>query len=582
MHRSLRRALLGLLVPAVLACGCKDKPDPGDDDDAPPEDVSIAIESPEEGTIGKWAQVTVEGTFTGEEPTVTVSGTEATLDGDSFSAEVPVVEGLPYTPLLAEAATDYDWARDRRTFLYGDAVASDAPVDRGMALRITDRGLAGLGTFLLSAFEPEAVEQMIMDTNPLYEGDLVVAEIVITADGASVGGLEAELDATATGILLTGSLTDVTLDVTVDAGWAGDYPGTIHVESVDMTALMVLGAAGGVLTVTVQDVVIDLVNLTMDFEDLWDWLDTGLAWIVPLFIEGMIEDMITEDLPGAVEEALGALDEGFALGPVTIGLAFDDVQHDDAGVNVVLDLSVDTGGAAGLPPQRVATEGELPVLSGSTTPGGQPYGAQIVLDDDALNAIGIGLLASGELEQSMEGGLPTDPPIPLTADMLIGIFPSLEGEVDSTALMSLATVPTVPLVGTPAEGPESAVDLHLPGFMVDIGGDLSGSGSPEPIYSVVVDGVIRIGVDTEEQQLTVYGDDMVATLLSCEIECDPTEGEGLAALLQLAIGMFVGDLTTGLTQLIEGVEMIPLEGGTVGSEEDHAAIWADLEEVPVE
>lgn len=581
MNRSTSRILLGLLALAALTCGCKETPDPGDDDDAPPEPVSITIESPPDGTIGKWANVTVEGSFTGEEAVVAVSGTEAALNGDLFVAEVPVLEELPYTPLLAEAVTEYGWARDRRTFLYGDAVDSDALVDQGMALRITDRGLEGLGTFLLSAFEPAAVEQMIMDTNPLYEGDLVVAEIVITADSASVGGLEAELDATSSGIALTGSLTDVTLNVTVDAGWAGDYPGMIHVASVDLSGLMVLGAAGGALTVSVEDVVIDLVDLTMDFEDLWDWLDTGLAWIVPLFIEGMIEDMITEDLPGAVQDALGALEEGFALGPVTIGLAFDDVQNDDAGINIVLDLSVDTGGAAGLPEQRVATEGGLPAMSGSTTPGGAPYGALIVLDDDALNAIGIGLLASGELEQSMAGALPTDPPIPLTADMLAGIFPSLDGEVDSTALMSLDTRPTVPLVGTPAEGPDAAVDLHLPGFLVDIGGDLSGSGSPEPIYSVVVDGVIRIGVDTQERQLTVYGDDMVATLISCEIDCDPSEGEGLAALLQLAIGMFVGDLTTGLTQLIEGVEMIPLEGGTVGPEEDHAAIWADLEEVPV-
>ncbi len=568
----------GLVLAAllVLAGGCKDQGDDDSADPPEPDELSLSLTSPDDGAVGTWSAVAAEGAVTGEDPQVTVNGEEARLTGDTFVVDLSISGDDPAIPLLAEATDPSGWVRDRRTLLVGDPVDTASVVDQGMAIRLTDQGLDGLEGMVASSFDPATIEQLIMDSNPLYEGDLVVATVTITADDVSVGGMELDLDATSAGLALTGVLSDVWLDVTIDGGWAGEWPGTIWVDAVNMTGLIVLGVSAGSLTVEVQQVAVDLEGVVLDFEDLPSWLDTALSWVVPLMFEGVIEDMLAQEIPPALQDALGALDQGFALGPVTIGLAFDGVSHDDDGINVILDLEVDTGGAAGLPAARASTPGALPTMEGSLTPSSQPYGAMVVLDDDALNAIGIGLLASGTLDQEMDGALPTDPPLPLTAAMFTGIFPSLEGELSDTDLMSMRTEASVPLVGRPAEGPDGVLDLYLPGFWVTIGGDLSGSGSASDIYDVVVDGVIRVAVDAEQGALAVYGDDMTATLIRCEIECAPDEGEGLAALLEMAIGMFVGDLTSGLTQLIDGVEMVPLEGGICGPAGDHAALYADL------
>ncbi len=577
---SLDRWPAWLAAAALLALGggCPDHEEP-EPEPPDPDPLGLTIEEPADGVIVDGATITVRGSVTGDDPQVTVAGVDATVDGGTFTAEVPLA--APYTPLLAEATDPSGWVRDRRTVLVGDATAADTPASQGIALRLTDRGLDALETFLLSSFSPEQVEQLILDANPLYEGDLVVATITITADAATVGGLVADLDARTTGLALAASLADVSIDVLIDAGWAGDYPGTIDIASIDVTASVVLGVQDGALTVTVQDLQVDLVGLALDFEDLPDWLDTGLSWVVPLFIEGLIEDMLVDSVAGAVQDALaGALSGGFELGPVTLTLAWQTAAHDDGGVDLVLDAGLEIPpDAPELPAERLTTPGALPSLPGVTTPGGDPYGAAIVLDDDALHLIGIGLLASGELALEMEGAIPTSPPMPLTSDLLEPMFPSLEDALSGTTLMTIRTDPPLPLVGEAAAGPEDVARLHLPGFRLAIEGDLDDDGDADPIYDLVLDGALRISADGE---LAVSGEDMQVTLLSCEVDCAPDEGEGLAALMELAIGMFAGDLTGALTGLIEGVELVPLEGGACGPEGDHAAIYADLVELAPE
>lgn len=577
MGRAIRLLLLGVVLCSVVVAGggCKDDgeitPEP-----ASPEPLSIAIDAPADGVIVDGTSITVSGTVTGDAPVVTVAGVAATVEGSHFEADVPLQ--APYTPLLAEATDSSGWVRDRRTVLVGDATDVETPAAQGIALRLTDRGLDALEGFLLSSFSPELVEQMILDSNPLYEGDLVVATITIVADAASVGGLVADLDAQTTGLALGASLTDVSISVVIDAGWAGDYPGIIDIDSTDFTAFIVLGVQDGELTVTVQEIAVNLVGLTMDFEDLPDWLDTGLSWIVPLFLEGLIEDMLIDQVAGAVDDALaGALAGGFELGPVTLALTWQTAAHDDDGVNLVLDAALEIPpDAQGLPAQRLTSPGALPSLPGVTTPGGDPYGAAVVLDDDTLHLVGIGLLASGQLAMVMDGFLPTDPPLPLTSEMLAPMFPSLEDALSGTSMMTLETLPVIPLLGEAAEGHDHVARLHLPGFRLKVGGDLDDDGDADPIYELVLDGALLITADGE---LGVRGEDMQVTLLSCEIECAADEGQGLAALMELAIGMFAGDLTGALTGLIEGVEMVPLEGGACGPEGDHAAIYSDLVEV---
>ncbi len=569
---------LALLIAVTLATawGCKDPAEdpPGDDDDVGAQSVplTVAIDSPADGWITDASTVHVQGSVTGEDPQVTVNGQPATVDGGSFEADVAVDPGAPTLPLLAEATDESGWARDRRTVLIGQATPASQPVDQGLALRLTDDGLDGLEPVLEGMMPPSMIEQMILDSNPLYTGI-----VDIYADGASIASVELDLDADTGGLVLSGSLVDMTLDLSVDAGWAGIWPGTAHAARVDMTGEAVLSTAAGQLVVSVQDVVVEIVDLTLDFEDVWDWIDEAIAWMVPAFLEGFAEDLITDEAAAAIDGLLTGLTEGFELGGITVELAFDTVSHDAVGVTVVTDLTI-SGGGGDTPADRVRVPGALPELWHTETPGGTPFGGQLVLDDDALNAIGIALDGSGLLEQTMEGEIP-GAGMPLQAGLFYMIFPSLEDALDDDAALMLETEPTVPAVGVAAAGPDGVAKLYLAGLMVTIGGDLDGDGDMEPIYRVAVDGVLDLAVDPGGD-LDIGADDLTATLIWADVEAERTEGEGLAGLLDVAIGMFVGDLTAGLLDLIPGIHLAPLEGGALGPELDHACLYANLEPAP--
>jgi hypothetical protein len=582
--------LLCLILALILgAGGCKpERPDADDDDSWDDDDdddddtidipeLTLAIESPADGMIGLEETVLVSGTVTGDHPVVTVNGNAAEVDGETFAVEIPLHSGDPYTAILAEAVDSHGWIRDRRTYLHGVPTDASLPVDEGLAVRLTDRGLEGIESFVLTTFTADAIATMLLSSNPLYDDSWVGTQIVVTADDATIGGLALEMDALVDGIRIDAALQDVVMDVTVDADWAGTYPGTVRVDAVNLQGLATLSAAGGSLVVDLPDLTVELVNLTTDFPGIWDWIEDLVLWLIPGFLEDAIASMLQQEVVGAVEQALGTLEDGFPLGPVTVGLAFDSVAHDPDGIAAVLDLSLSLGpGGGDVPEMRVSTEGSLPPLLGTTSPLGTEYGAWVVLDDDALSAIGIALMGSGLLHQHIEGELPMDTPLPLTAGLLMPMFPSLEGVLDDDALLTIDTAPSVSPVGRPAHGPEGVLEFVLPGFMVDIAGDVDGDGAADPIYRIVIDGVLEVSIDTDGDTLSVKGADMSATLLSAEVDAARNEGEELATLLQLAIGLMVGDLVDQLLTLIDGMTLVPMEGGACGPAGDHASFFADL------
>ena len=69
---------------------------------------------------------------------------------------------------------------------------------------------------------------------------------------------------------------------------------------------------------------------------------------------------------------------------------------------------------------------------------------------------------------------------------------------------------------------------------------------------------------------------MEAKLLSCSIGCAADEGQDLAGLIDVLLGLAIGVMTTDLMNLIEGLTIVPLEGGSCGPSGDHAALYGDL------
>lgn len=582
------RSLVALLALSMTILGCPDE-DPGDglganstDDDDTTEEtpypLTLALTGPGEGSIGWGPSVAVSGEVTGDDPLVTVTGADAVAGDGTFTADVAVDEAAVFTPLLAEAEDASGWLRDRRTYLHGDSAAATLPVQRGLAMRITDHGLDGVEAIALGEFNEASIEQMILGSNPLYSG----LGIELNATAADVGAMALDLDAEAGGLGLLATLTAVSIDVEVDAGILGSYPGNLWLDQVDVEGLVTLSAVAGDLVVAMPETAVDLIGLQLSFDGIWEWVMDIIAAVAPVFLEDMMASMLSEEVVTAVDDLLGSIDEGFAFGPVTIGISFAETAHDVDGVNIVLDLAVDLGETGvEVPTERVTTDGALPALWGSLTPVGQvPYGVHVVLDDDALNAIGLGLYASGELALEIEGEIPGGVPMTLTAGLFKGSFPSLD--VDDDQPVTLRTAPSVSPVGTAAEGPDGVLDFHLPGFGLAIDTDLDGSGEPDPAYDVTLDAVVQIAVDAEAGTLDIFGGDMASTLIACDqsLDCDRSEGEGLAELMRLVIPLAVEGMVGDLMGLIPGVTLWPLEGGACGSAGDHASFYADM--LPVE
>jgi len=569
-----------LLVGMLVVVGCKSDPSetPGDDDDATAVDPlapTITISSPADGTIGTADSVEVTGTVTGAYDHLRIAGIETVAIGEEFAVEVPIDPGEPFTPLLAEVWGGHGWARDRRTYVRGESTAATAPVQDGLATRLTDDGIDSIQAYVGTLFTADTIAAYIRDTNPLYSGEIVGTPIILDATNASVGGLFLDMDARNEGLVLNGTLTDVTIDLELNADWAGIWTGVVTADACVLETTLVLSAVGGDLHVTAAEPVVSLVGLNMDFAGIWSWIEDGLESLLLDMMQESLAEMISTDVVGLVNDALVGLQTGFTLENVTLGGSFASVQHDERGVNLWLDVNLAFGGAEA-PEYRVAVPGDSPTLSGDTTPTGLPYGAQVVLDDDTLNALGVGLHASGLLNQTVEGELPGDIGITLTAGMFMAMFPSMEDVLDDGDPLTLSTFPTVPMIGRAAEGPEDVAHMYIPGFIVNIAGDIDGDGRADPLYEMVVDGRLGVAADPEDGDLAIDADQMEAKLLSCSIGCAADEGQELANLIDVLLGLAIGVMTTDLMNLIEGLTIVPLEGGSCGPSGDHAALYGDL------
>jgi len=568
-----RFPLLCALV--LLAIGCPNESGvTGPDEPEGPPRPTITIESPAEGTIGTASAVTVSGTFTGEVDEIRVNEVAATVSGQTFSAAVPIIAGAPYTPLWAEAPGPGGWARDRRTYLWGASEEAAAPVVQGMALRMTDRGIDGLQDYVATLLTPDAVEQLIVDMDPLYTGEIAGTTVIVHATAASIGAMYMDMDARDQGIVTNVTLTDLGMDLTLDADWAGTWYGRVDVAAAVLEATIRLDVVDGALQVEPRDVAVQIVDLQIDFEGLWSWIESGLEAYLESMMEDSVAQMVSGEIATMINDTIAGVQSSFEFGTATVGGTFNDVQHDEHGLNVLLDLELDASGSG--PTHRVTVAGQLPDLAGDTTPQQQvAYGAQVVLDDDALNAIGVALVASGMMTQHVEGELPGDLGFELTAALFTSMFPSLSGVVAADEPIVLDTAPTVPLIGRAAEGPDDVMDLYLPGFVVDFSADLGTEDyGNEFLYRIVVDGVLRVSMD--EGELDIYSDQMTTTLMDYSIPCEADEGEDLGDLLKLVITLGMDMMVTDLTTLLEGMTLVPLEGGSCGPNDDHAALYADL------
>src|SRR5262245_36422879 len=116
-----------------------------------PSAITIAIQSPERGTLTTASDVLVAGraSSTGTSiSAVTVNGTAADLASDgSFEATIPLVEGIT---LIETEATDAagNSAIDARAVMAGTLVDRSTPVAAGVVAALSAQAMAGLSSMV--------------------------------------------------------------------------------------------------------------------------------------------------------------------------------------------------------------------------------------------------------------------------------------------------------------------------------------------------------------------------------------------------------------------------------------------------
>lgn len=280
---------------------------------------------------------------------------------------------------------------------------------------------------------------MIMAQNPLYSSSNFLGSLEVRATSASFGTPTLDLDPQAGGLGVRVELPAIDVRTRADVRVFGFIPIgtnlTVTADRAIVTARAVVTVApGGVVTTTLQNVVVDLQNFRFDVSLI---PGTGLENLARSAVRGLIERQIVNQVQTIVPREINKAIAG-ANGPitqvvlgrtVTLHLLPKAVTFDPAGCSVLCDGDMRMAPVAGLPttPGSLFTAGAAPVHA--TTPA-----FHLSLNDDLLNRVGHAAWRGGlmnlRIDQAAAQTLGLPAWLPMDAFMLQVFFPQLIGRVN--------------------------------------------------------------------------------------------------------------------------------------------------------
>lgn len=341
-----------LLPLLVLLVGCKKE----EKEEEVVPDATFSLDSPAPAAF----LAEGENEASGEAENVrqlSVMGKEIKAEEGEFSTRIVLERGVN----LVEA-TAVDLHEDnlfaRNGVLAGDYAKPEERVEDALQLRLNQAGLDRLERVIAGAVTPEVLNGALGGMNPIYEyvvdvwgweaGALYVDLVSVDFTGVDVqivpGGGNLEL-----------TLTLENLDVALDA-----YGSAL---GINLNAGLGMGAEEAVISATItggatEDGKLAIELLETDVEMSGFWYDISLIpsiltdYILVDTIRGTVEDMLKEQIttmvPPLVEETLAGLAPTVTTSlldrEVTLSYGFREVEIDDEGLAISLDLGVDITG----------------------------------------------------------------------------------------------------------------------------------------------------------------------------------------------------------------------------------------------
>jgi hypothetical protein len=459
---------------------------------------------------------------------LTVDGVEATVDGERYSAEIPLDGDEVLNAVLVEATYGSgEVIRERRTVVYGDGVTAEvlpagAVLDDAVGLRINERSfpkisavvktLTSIDTAAIApagtVFLDECITQIIVCT--LYAKATSAAPPTIADFGVALdsnqGNVRAvvtltglhipiDIDARIAGIPASCELEVDAQTVTIDGNYAlqpsAADPHFLDVNLVGATPTVTLGTVtddfvGGICSIPVIEQIVGL--FLPDVKTLMQQNLTALLGDPDG--AGPVDAPVAEAVEGALAQINIAGDIGGALG-LDLESTLTAADEDPSGIALRATAAFTSLGVAPEAPDltgSVGFPGEVLATLPTSTPGGLPYDVAV-----AASATGFNQLLAGETERGLLnvdvtslGGQP------LTLKSLFDLV-GAGGLITEDQPVVISLRPEVAPIVTTAPGPAGATgELRFSGYKVAI---KTASDPALVLLSLVLD--FRTGVGLE-------------------------------------------------------------------------------------
>ncbi|MDP8223347.1 MAG: hypothetical protein P9L99_08310 [Candidatus Lernaella stagnicola] len=543
--------------------------------------ATVNIVSPAPGAFIDASQVVVQGSVTGSDADqVLINGEAVDVNAGAFQATVAFETGEPVLPIYVATSPEADvFGADKIVVVQGVGLDRAETAADAFFLTLGDDALAVVGALISELLSDLDLMPVIEPLNPIVDSETLTVEITSAAiDGATFNAAFLE-----TGLGFQGALTDVVFGLRATIG-ALPLEFEMTVGSFNFQGLADLLVEDGAATVSITD--FDLSHEDLTVEGI---LPAGIVELILGVVEGAVEGLISDTLPGALEDILAALEIQTTLIGFDLELALTTIDVGAGALIAGFDLNAyltDPPLDLPWPGSSRFTDGDPPNFLAGRPQAATDFGFGFSLGDDILNKVMLGVADSGLLELAL-GAAGTQPDVielELNAGTLAIIFPAL-GSVDPETTASLVLTPMAVPVAVP--GADGSLALRIPDWRMDVYLHPEGEAAWRAM-GLSFDLVFALDADPDEAGKLVVS--LPALMFDVRYLYNPVSDASpvldllttwVPDLLGGLINLVLGELPIGLPE-IAGVGLEALYWNTDGANSDYWTAYFGMTYTPPE
>ena len=337
---------------------------------------------------------------------ITINGTPAVLDGDTFQSNIGLARGINRVEVRGTDGRG-DSVYKRHSVIAGDYADPESTLREGLNLRLNQGGLDITCDLLSEAIKLNEISTAVAGTQ-VYDEQFDVlgwsaAEMVATLQQLSFDSLDADLEPSTNSLHLTLEIPN--LDTLLNAqgevlGLDFDVDAFVWADVVTIESDIVIDTNKGQLDVAISDPSILMTGFGYDTSLIPTSIETFVfVDEVRTYLEEMLVEQIEAMVPALIDEQLETLDLSFETElmdqKLSLAAEFASVEIDHNGLALAVDVDIDVGThALHEGPGYLSAPSEAPQLSTKSD-------LAIGLTDDVFNRILYGIWQAGVLDMTM-------------------------------------------------------------------------------------------------------------------------------------------------------------------------------------